>query len=110
MINTNKKQFILRGLDCSSCAGKIEKEVANLVNVNSSNINFATGVLTIIYKEKAINRVQEIKKIVRKHEPHVKVEEKEKAAHQGQDNCPPLPICLPEKLLQFPQKIPKELK
>lgn len=87
MINTNKKQFILRGLDCSSCAGKIEKEVANLVNVNSSNINFATGVLTIIYKEKAINRVQEIKKIVRKHEPHVKVEEKEKAAHQGQDSA-----------------------
>ena len=87
MINTKKEQFILRGLNCSSCAGKIEKEVANLVNVSSSNINFATGVLTVIYKEKASNIVQEIKKIVRKHESHVKVEEKEKAAHQGQDSA-----------------------
>ncbi len=83
----NKKQFILRGLDCSSCAGKIEKEVTNLFNVNSSNINFATGVLTVIYKEKAINTIQEIKKIVRKHEPHVKVEEKGKAAIEGQNTA-----------------------
>ena len=31
--------FLLKGLDCPNCSAKIEKEVGDLENVNSSSVN-----------------------------------------------------------------------
>ena len=42
-----KKTFKLDGLDCASCAAKIEKGVAKLDGVENATVNFATAKLTI---------------------------------------------------------------
>ena len=39
--------FLLKGLDCPNCSAKIEKEVGDLENVNSSSVNLMKQTLTI---------------------------------------------------------------
>lgn len=82
MKNATKREFVLCGLDCANCATKIENEVSKLLNVNSSNLNFATGALTVEYKGITNNSIEEIKTIVRKYESHVEVQEKGKNRHE----------------------------
>ena len=39
--------FLLKRLDCPNCSSKIEKEVGDLENVNSSSVNLMKQTLTI---------------------------------------------------------------
>ncbi len=77
---TVKKELILEGLNCANCAAKIEEEVKVLQGVSEASMNFVTKTLTIeAYNTENINNMLEMtNKIVRKHEPDVKVVEKHK--------------------------------
>ncbi|WP_350445915.1 heavy metal translocating P-type ATPase [Anaeromonas frigoriresistens] len=70
----NKAELILEGLDCASCAGKIENEIINLDKVKMATLNFVTKTLKVETEDNSITEViYNIKKIVNKHEPHVVV-------------------------------------
>ena len=42
-----KKELLLQGLDCASCASKIEKEVKSINVVKSASVDFVSRKLTI---------------------------------------------------------------
>ena len=70
-------EYILEGLNCAACAGKIERKVNALQEVKFASYNFATTVLTVeIDKSAKENITNKITKIVVDLEPHVKVLEK----------------------------------
>ena len=68
-------KLVLSGLNCANCANKIETKVNKINGIENASLNFSTTVLTIeINKEEEKNNiVNEIKSIVKKLEPHVKV-------------------------------------
>ena len=74
-----KKEFILEGLDCAHCAGKIEEKVSKIEGIYSANINFVTK--TLILEIEQVNRVDEIiaatVETIQKIESHVNVREKQ---------------------------------
>ncbi|WP_420534733.1 heavy metal translocating P-type ATPase [Acetobacterium tundrae] len=69
-----KKELILEGLNCANCASKIECEVNKLSGVKAS-MNFMNKTLTLeIEADAAVETiVDQVKSIVHKHEPDVKV-------------------------------------
>ena len=70
-----KKSFKLIGLDCANCAAKIEHAIRRLPDVVSISINFMTAKMFIeADPEKMDNLLIEVKKIINKIEPDVKVE------------------------------------
>lgn len=71
-------KLLLNGLDCANCANKIEDKVNKINGVKEATVNFSTTILTAELKEESIKDeiINEIKSIVKKLEPHVKVEEK----------------------------------
>ena len=75
-----RKEFVLEGLNCASCASKIEGRVNKLEGVKLATLNFMTKTLSIEISN--INRVETIaldsKNIINKLEPDVIVKDKEK--------------------------------
>lgn len=73
-----KKEMVLEGLDCVSCASKIELKVNELDEVVLATVNFITKTLTIEMSnpEKTEEVLIKIKEIINKLEPHVLVREK----------------------------------
>lgn len=71
-------KLVLSGLNCANCANKIEIKVNKIDGIKNVSLNFSTTVLTVeINKEEEKNNIiNEIKLIVKKLEPHVKVIEK----------------------------------
>lgn len=69
-----KKELVLQGLDCANCAAKIESEVNELKGVKAS-MNFMTKTLTLEIESETDyqNVLNQVKTIVNKHEPDVKV-------------------------------------
>lgn len=77
------KELVLEGLDCASCADKIETQVLALPDVKLSIMNFMMKTLTIEFKEDAHidNEVEKVKAIIKRLEPDVKVVEKTEHGH-----------------------------
>lgn len=75
-----RKEFILEGLDCASCASKIEMEVNLLDSVERATMNFVTKTLSIeIGDEGQVGSVvNSAKHIINKLEPEVVIIEKGK--------------------------------
>ena len=75
-----RKEFVLEGLNCASCASKIEGRVNKLEGVKLATLNFMTKTLSIEISD--INKVETIaldsKNIINKLEPDVIVKDKEK--------------------------------
>ena len=74
-----KEELILEGLDCAHCAAKIEHDVNKIEGV-SATMNFISKTLTLEtdngYDHKSL--MEQVKSIVHKHEPEVKIIEKKK--------------------------------
>ena len=71
-----KRIFLLKGLDCSNCSAKIEKEVGELDGVQSSVVNLMKQTLTINVTQTAADTIaSQIETIVYSHEPDVEVQE-----------------------------------
>jgi len=77
-----KKELILEGLDCANCAAKIEHEV-NELNGVQAYMNFMNKTLTLETESDTdyVSVLEQVKFIVRKHEPDVVV--KEKSVNKG---------------------------
>ncbi|WP_252244341.1 MULTISPECIES: heavy metal translocating P-type ATPase [unclassified Clostridium] len=51
-----KKAFKIEGMTCSACANRVERVVGKLDGVEKSNVNFATGTLSVEFDE---NKLQD---------------------------------------------------
>ncbi|WNY26984.1 heavy metal translocating P-type ATPase [Methanolapillus ohkumae] len=72
-----KKEYILDGLGCANCAGKIESAISKIPGITEATVNFMTATL-IVLQEDSADHFLEIEKIVKSIESHVKVIEKKK--------------------------------
>lgn len=71
-----KSKFKIRGLDCANCAAELERAINKIEGINSASISFMTEKLEIEYDESRKNEVLEkVKKVIKKEEPDVKLEE-----------------------------------
>ncbi|NLC66127.1 MAG: cadmium-translocating P-type ATPase [Clostridium sp.] len=81
--NNIKKNVKLEGLDCASCAIKIEDNLKNIKGIKNVNVDFVTKNLNIESDSSDYNRIlSEAKKIIQKVEPDVRIledNEKEKS-------------------------------
>lgn len=75
-----RREFILEGLGCASCASKIETQINQLEGVNVASVNFVTKTLAVEIEDimKIDSIINDAKSIVKRIEPHVTVEEKTK--------------------------------
>lgn len=78
-----KEVFVLEGLDCANCAMKIETKVKEMPSVSNATVDFVSKKLKIevANKKELETTVQDIKMIVHKLEPDVKVVREEKESH-----------------------------
>jgi len=84
----DRKEFILKGLNCANCASKIENEVSKLQGVSQANLNLMTTKLSLRVEENnAKEIVTTINKIVKSHEPSVKVIEIIENKGAEDDSC-----------------------
>ncbi|GAB6169105.1 heavy metal translocating P-type ATPase [Clostridium carnis] len=78
MMDIKEIKLLLSGLVCANCGNKIEDRVNKLEGVKEANLNFSTSTL-IVELNGEVNRenvIEEIKYIVKKLEPDVRVLEK----------------------------------
>lgn len=70
-----QKTFYLKGLDCPNCAAKIEKEMQKEAGVLSAEIHLFAETMTLSVEEGVEDAplLETLKKVVHRHEPHVKV-------------------------------------
>lgn len=74
--------YILRGLGCANCAGKIETAVKTLDGVSSASVNFMTATLKLkLHEGYSGNIAAAVEGIVHKYEPDVTVLDKSVQEH-----------------------------
>ncbi|PEM42344.1 heavy metal translocating P-type ATPase [Bacillus toyonensis] len=78
-----KEVFILEGLDCANCAMKIENKVKEMPTVSEATVDFVSKKLRVevANKRELESTVEDIKNVVQKLEPDVKVVREEKSGH-----------------------------
>jgi len=68
--------FKIKGLDCASCALKLEDKIKKVMGVENATISFMTEKLVIECSEEEKEVViKNIKKVIKKEEPDVVIEE-----------------------------------
>ncbi len=69
-----KKKFKLIGLDCANCAAQLENAISKMEGIESASVSFMTGKL-VIECEDNDDIIMKVKKLIKKEEPDLKVEE-----------------------------------
>lgn len=69
-----KKKFKLIGLDCANCAAQLENAISKMEGIESATVSFMTGKL-VIECEDNDDIIMKVKKLIKKEEPDLKVEE-----------------------------------
>ena len=69
-----KKKFKLIGLDCANCAAQLENAISKMEGIESASVSFMTGKLVIECADDE-DIVKKVKKLVKKEEPYVELEE-----------------------------------
>ncbi|EAG7559303.1 cation transporter, partial [Listeria monocytogenes] len=67
-----KKEYILEGLTCANCAGKIERDVKKISGVENVSLNLMNTTLALDKKNDS-GLDSKIEEIVHKYEPEVDV-------------------------------------
>ena len=71
------KTYIIDGLDCASCATKIEKAINKIVGVNNATLSFTTTKLVMDIDESALENIEKITNdTIKKYEPQVKMKKR----------------------------------
>ncbi len=71
-----KSKFKVKGLDCANCAAELERAIQKLEGVVSANISFMTERMELEHDEtKKEEIIQKVKKVIKKEEPDVTIEE-----------------------------------
>lgn len=71
-----KIKFKIKGLDCANCAAELERAIQKIEGVDSASISFMTEKMIIECNEEKKNEILEkMKKVIKKEEPDVTIEE-----------------------------------
>ena len=71
-----KKVLKLEGLDCANCAAELENRISKVDGIENVSVSFMMQRLTFECNEEILEKkLKEIKKIIKKEEPDVEVEE-----------------------------------
>lgn len=70
-----KTRFKIKGLDCANCAAELERAINKLDEINNASISFMTEKLEIEYDAEKEEIIKKVKKIMKKEEPDVTIEE-----------------------------------
>lgn len=71
-----KSKFKIKGLDCANCAAELERAIQKIDGIESANISFMTEKMEVEYNEEIKEEIiQKIKKVIKKEEPDVTIEE-----------------------------------
>ncbi len=71
-----KSKFKIKGLDCANCALELERKVVKTEGIKEVNINFIMEKMELEYDENNKEEIiKKIKKIIKKEEPDVEIEE-----------------------------------
>ncbi len=70
-----KTRFKIKGLDCANCAAELERAINKLDEINNASISFMTEKLEIEYDAEKEEIIKKVKKIIKKEEPDVTIEE-----------------------------------
>jgi len=71
-----KSKFKINGLDCANCANELERAIQKLDGIKSANINFMAQKMELEYDEEIKEKIIiEVKKVIKKEEPDVTIEE-----------------------------------
>ncbi len=69
-------KFKIEGLDCVNCANELEEALRKITLIDNVSINFMMESLVFsCYENNLNNALKQIKKIIRKEEPDVSIEE-----------------------------------
>lgn len=71
-----KSTFKIIGLDCANCASQLENAIQKIEGIQHASISFMMERLVLEYNdEKKEEIIKSIKKVIKKEEPDVKIEE-----------------------------------
>lgn len=71
-----EKSFKIIGLDCANCAVQLENSIKKIEGIESASVSFITGKLVIKANKDSIEEIiKKVKKIIKKEEPDVDIEE-----------------------------------
>lgn len=69
-------KFKITNLDCASCANELERALQRISLIENVSISFMTQKLTFSCEEENKEKaLEQIKKVIKKEEPNVKIEE-----------------------------------
>lgn len=70
-------KFKIKGLDCANCAAELERKIQKIEGITEASISFMTEKMIIECNDNEKDEiVEKIKKVVKKEEPDVVVEER----------------------------------
>lgn len=71
-----KSKFKIKGLDCANCAAELERALQKIEGIESVSISFITERMILEYNEEEKETIMKnVKKVIKKEEPDVKIEE-----------------------------------
>ncbi len=71
-----KYKFKIQNLDCANCANELESKLKKIEGIGNVSISFMMQKLSFECEEETImNKLAEIKKVIKKEEPDVIIEE-----------------------------------
>ena len=71
-----KIRYKIKGLDCANCAAELERSIQKLDGIENVSISFITQKLELEYDETRKEEIiKSVKKIIKKEEPDVIIEE-----------------------------------
>lgn len=79
-MGTSTRELSPEGLDCASCADKIEQKIKQLEGITDVSVNFATQKLTLEITDMVLDLdrvLNEVKGVIKKLEPDVVVREED---------------------------------
>ena len=72
-----KYKFKIKGLDCANCAAELERKIKKINGIDDASISFMSEKLIIECEESVKENVlEEMKKVIKREEPDVTIEEK----------------------------------
>lgn len=80
---SHKKTFIVRGMDCASCALTIEKALKEMPDLQSANVNYATE-KAVVQSDQPVDS-SKIRNFVKDKTGYELIEEQQRSAHGGHD-------------------------
>lgn len=71
-----KKTFKLIGLDCANCAAQLENAIQKIEGIEKASVSFMTEKLMFECEEEKEEEItKKVKKVIKREEPDVKIEE-----------------------------------